>query len=63
MNNYDMPKPIRPTPNRKDNAQRTPALQTKKRAWITPLFEQVALKDSLNGTGDYLPDDLITLAS
>ena len=63
MNNSDMPKSNRPTPSRKDNAQRAPAPQTKKRAWVPPAFEQVALKDSLNGTGDYLPDDLITLAS
>lgn len=58
MNNLDMPKP-----NHKDNAPRQPAPQVKKRAWVTPAFEQVALKDSLNGTNDYLPDDLITLVS
>ena len=63
MNNSDMPKPNRPMPNRNDHAQRTLTPQAKKRAWVTPVFEQVALKDSLNGTGDYLPDDLITLAS
>ena len=42
------------------NSHATPS---RKRAWVTPTFEKVALKDALNGTGDFLPDDLITLVS
>lgn len=43
--------------------QTLPVRQPKKRVWVTPAFEQVALKNSLNGTGDFLPDDLVTFVS
>ena len=35
----------------------TPSVDAPRRAWVTPAFEQVALKEALNGPGTATPGD------
>ena len=42
------------TPN---SGQPTPVSQSEKRAWVTPSFEQMPLKEALNGNFDPIAND------